>query len=108
MRLGAKSSDLTENSRGAGPATSAPLAYMANEKSEIDEHEEDEAAKLEIDHLFRRRISGLRRLPRRERPHALRAAREWRMLALKALRERKAAARHARYMLRQLLKPKPV
>jgi len=52
-----------------------------------------------IEEEYRRRLAGLRRLPRRERSAALKAAREERMAALKQLRERRAIDRHARYML---------
>lgn len=39
--------------------------------------EDGDAVETEIERLFRARIGGLRRLPRRERAAALRAAREW-------------------------------
>jgi hypothetical protein len=69
---------------------------------ELEPVADDDAAATEINDLFRRRLTGLRRLPRHDRSHALRAAREWRRLALKALREKRAAERHARHRLRQL------
>jgi hypothetical protein len=74
---------------------------------EFDPVADDDAAATEINDLFRRRLMGLRRLPRYERPHALRTARELRRLALKALREKRAAERHARHRLRQLQTPAP-
>jgi hypothetical protein len=75
---------------------------------ELESLEEDEGAVREIDQLFRRRLAGLRRLPRHQRAQALRAAREWRRQALRALKERRAAERHARHLLRQQLhKPAP-
>jgi hypothetical protein len=65
----------------------------------------------EIIAMFRRRLFGLRRLPRRERQAAIRAAREWLMLALKGLREKRERERRARSItVRQLkmqLRPKP-
>ena len=64
----------------------------------MEENEEDGAAEAEIEAMFKRRITGLRRLPRYQRAGALRAAREWRMLELKALREKRARDRHAKYM----------
>ncbi len=73
----------------------------------LDTRDEDEGAEIEIEGLFRRRLSALRRMPRYERPHALRAAREWRQLALKAIREKRAAARHAQHLLRRLTMPAP-
>jgi hypothetical protein len=68
--------------------------------------EEDEAAATEIEAAFRRKLMGLRRLPQHERAPALRAARQWRVAALRALREKRARDRHARYVLwRQRLPP---
>ena len=64
--------------------------------------EPDEGADGEIEKVFRRTIASLRRLPRRERPAAVQAAKDTRMLALKALREKRAYRRHAEYMLRKL------
>ena len=63
--------------------------------------EEDEGAVREITELYRRRLAGLRRMPRYQRAHALRAAREWRRQALRALKEKRASERHARHLLRQ-------
>lgn len=60
------------------------------------EETDDEAFEIELE--FRRKVAGLRRLPKRERAAALRAAREWYALALQALRERKAGKRHAHYL----------
>jgi hypothetical protein len=74
---------------------------------ELEPLEEDEGAVLEINQLFRRRLAGLRRLPRHQRADALRAARDWRRQSLRALKERRAAERRARHLLRQLLKPAP-
>jgi len=75
--------------------------------AELDAMEEDEGAVLEIEAVFRRKLMGLRRLPRSERASALRAARDWRQSALKALREKRASERHARHMLRRLCSPAP-
>jgi hypothetical protein len=69
--------------------------------------EEGEAETLEIEATFRRRLSGLRRLPRHERSAALRAAREWRLFALKALREKRVRERIARYALWRQSLPAP-
>lgn len=112
------------NNRGTGPATSASpdssAPYNRSRSSRPDtapgeatldlEPEnagEFEAAEREIEADFRRRIAGLRRMPRRDRPHALRTAREQRQLALLALHERRARDRHARFLRRRLLKPAP-
>jgi|HubBroStandDraft_1064217.scaffolds.fasta_scaffold472554_1 hypothetical protein len=74
---------------------------------ELEPLEADDGAVLEINQQFRRRLAGLRRLPRHQRADALRAARDWRRQALRALKERRAAERRARHLLRQLLKPAP-
>jgi hypothetical protein len=112
------------NSRGTGPATSASPDSLASDTGsrpsrpdtapgeatldlEPDNAGEFEAAEREIEADFRRRIAGLRRMPRRDRPYALRAAREQRQLALIALHERRACDRHARFLRRRLLKPVP-
>jgi hypothetical protein len=114
-----------ENDRGTGPATSVSPASSAHEidnslkylpvspgvspaeaelqrpsyvEAEIDE---GDAAEMEIEAEFRRKLMGLRRLRRRERTQALRAAREWLSFALNALREKRLRDRHARYMQRQ-------
>jgi hypothetical protein len=69
--------------------------------------ERDEAAIIGIEEEYQRKLSGLRNLPPHERPHALRAAQAARQQALKALRDRRAYARDARRMLRQLQRPAP-
>jgi hypothetical protein len=69
--------------------------------------DEDETADVEIEMMFRRKLMGLRFLPRRQRAAAYRALRQWRFLALKALREKRAADRRARFMLRQQQRPAP-
>jgi hypothetical protein len=69
--------------------------------------EEGAAEALEIEATFRRRLGGLRRLPRHERSAALRAAREWRLFALKALREKRARERIGRYVLWRHSLPPP-
>jgi len=69
--------------------------------------EEELGAELAIEEEFKRRLFGLCRLPKHDRPHALRAARYWRALALRALRERRAELRHARRWLRARQSPKP-
>lgn len=56
---------------------------------------EDNSGEVEIEALFKQRLVGLRRLRRHERSHALQAARQWRLVALKALREERASKRRA-------------
>jgi hypothetical protein len=67
--------------------------------------DETSGAAAEIATVYRRKLAGLRYLPRSERPHALRAAREWRRSALRAIREKRATERYARRKLRPLLMP---
>jgi hypothetical protein len=64
--------------------------------------EVDPGAEVEIDAVFRRKLSGLRYLRRSERIHALRAAQDERASALRALREKRAIARHAARQLRRI------
>jgi hypothetical protein len=96
MRARASDSGFSANDRGTGPATSASPAHLADESNEpLDE---GDAAEIEIETIFKRRIAGARLLPRRERAAARREAREWRRFPLKALREtpeRAACALHA-------------
>jgi hypothetical protein len=120
------------NRCGTGPATSVSPVSPANKKGEAPENrtpllihrvltktaaekprvccrrptlsfvDPDEAAEIEIEAVYRRAIAGLRRLPRRERPYAMRVAKDARMFALKALREKRAYKRHGEHMLRKL------
>ncbi len=69
--------------------------------------EDDEGADVEIEMIFRRRFAGIRSLPRHQRSQALRALIDWRRLALKALREKRAGDRRARRALRQMQRPAP-
>jgi hypothetical protein len=69
--------------------------------------EEGDGAVNEINTVFKRKIAGLRRLPRRDRIHALKAARDWRGAALKALREKREIERHARYLAWRIGTMKP-
>ena len=59
--------------------------------------EESDATANEIAAAFRRRLAGLRRLPRHERIAALKAARELKLASMRSLVERRATERHARY-----------
>jgi hypothetical protein len=107
-----------ENERGTGPATPVSPASSASEidkpsdrrpitsqrlsqievelrhkSDESDPLDDSDAAEIEIEAEFRRKLMGLRRLRRRERAQALRVAREWRSFALNALRERRLRER---------------
>lgn len=73
----------------------------------LEPAEEYEAEQLEIERLFKCRVRDLRRLPRSQRALALRAAREWRQLALLALREKRIRDRLSRHMLREMRLPPP-
>jgi hypothetical protein len=88
------------NSAATSEATRRAVAPI-----EFDVLNETSGAAAEIATAYRRKLAGLRYLPRSERPYALRAAREWRRSALRALREKRATERYARRKLRQLLKP---
>jgi len=133
MRNGGKGT-LAENERGTGPATPVSPATSASEQSRPDKFQavartilnaaaaieltrrdflslgsdapEDDGA-TEIEAEFRRKIAGLRRLPRQQRAAAVRAAREWFLVALSALREKRARDRHARHMLRRQQRRSP-
>jgi hypothetical protein len=72
---------------------------------DLEDIEDDGAAEIVAE--FRRRLRGLRYLRRGERAEALRAAREWRFLALKALKEKRARERLARIMGWRLGLPPP-
>ena len=54
-----------------------------------------------IEEEFRRKIAGLRRLPREAKAHALRAARADREMALRLLRDRRDSARRSRLARRR-------
>jgi hypothetical protein len=66
--------------------------------------EEADSPEVEIQAIFRRKLAGLRLLPRRERAQARRAALEWLWFAMAALREKRA---HARHVPRRLQGPAP-
>jgi hypothetical protein len=84
VRVEFKAAVLGELTRGGPPPDSQDL-------------EDDGAAEIEDE--FRRRLLALRRMRPHERAAALRAAREWRSLGLKALRDRRARDRRARAAL---------
>jgi hypothetical protein len=65
---------LANNTRGIQPDT-----VDERRLPDIIDLDPADAAEREIDETYARAIAGLRRLPRHERPHALRAAREIRM-----------------------------
>lgn len=105
MCAGASGKGSSANDRGTGPATSVSPAHAAHEvDGPLDE---GDAAEIEIENIFKRKIAGTRQLPRRERALARRAAREWRRFALKALREKRATERHARFMRWRLMGARP-
>jgi hypothetical protein len=133
MRAGARDNDLTENDAGTGPATSESPAFSAyqyqkeeylqtavikfrpaaNELTCRDvlpadpiASEEEDSPDFEIMKIFRRKIAGLRRLPRAQRAQEIRAALEWLWSTMKALRDKRAYARHRRHILRQFPTPK--
>ena len=69
--------------------------------------DEDDAGEAEIKAMFKGKLVALRRLPRRERAAALRAAREWFLMAMKAAREKRGRDRYGKYMQWRLQIPRP-
>jgi hypothetical protein len=59
-------------------------------------------ADVDIANTYLRKLAGLRYLPKRERPNARRAAREWYIAALKALQEKRTVERRASRRLSKL------
>jgi hypothetical protein len=133
MRAGNSDSELTENELGTGPATPVSPAHLASENreegekqpaasirfmavateltgcdllaAEIMSAEEEGSPELEILLIFRRKITGMRRLPRQQRAQAIRAALEWMWSTMAALREKRAYGRHRRHIIRQFPTP---
>ena len=100
---------------GTVPATLGSPAPSANKRGaepspSLEVADEDDGAEIGIELEFKRKLSGLRRLPRHARAEALRLARNERSLALKALREKRRNDRLARYLRwrQQLPAPKPL
>ena len=135
MGAGANDSEPTENDRGTVPATSvSPALSPANENQKEDEDqsfasskfipaaseltrreflpaemmsaEEEDTPDFEILKIFRRKIAGMRRLPRHQRAQVIRAALEWLWSNMAALREKRAYARHRRHIQRQIPTPR--
>lgn len=136
MRAGTSDSGPTENDRGTGPAPPVSPVLSANENQKENENqpfapirlklsgteltggdrlpvelmstEEEGSPELEVLLIFRRKIAGLRKLPRQQRAQEIRAALEWLWSSIAALREKRAYARHRQHMLRQQRRqPKP-
>jgi len=109
MSLGGSGSEATiESDKGAGPATVEPPSAPANQSTDdpaIDRlTDEGEAAARELKLEFRRKLAGLRWLPRTVRAGARRELYNWLRAALKALQERKAVERRAALQLRRRAK----
>lgn len=107
-------SDRTSERRSVVPAWLRFTAPAVNEitrhrvpEIEPDDGADDRTPELDIEAEFNRKIAGLRRLPRRERPAALRAARAARQLALRILRDMCAGRRRADHMRRRLRNAEP-
>ena len=77
--------------------TAVPLEreQLRDDPSPVESESVDDgdAAEIEVLTIFRRRMAGARRLPRRERALARRAALDWLRSALMALREQRAYRR---------------
>jgi len=69
--------------------------------------DDDDAGETEIKAVFQGMLRCQRRLPRHERAAALRAAREWFLMAMKAAREKRARDRYGKYMQWRLQIPRP-
>jgi hypothetical protein len=69
--------------------------------AELMSSEEEDCPEFEILLAFRRKISGLRKLPRHQRAQEIRVALEWLLSTMKGLREKRLYARHARNIQRQ-------
>jgi hypothetical protein len=108
-RVGASGKESPENDRGTGPATSvSPALSQVNENEEspnVDQTEgsriDEGADEFEIEVEYRRRRTGARSMPRRERRQAMRAAHEWRKAALASLKEKRLYKRTSEYFLRK-------
>lgn len=74
----------------------------------LPDDENDGDIRAEIDSTFRRKLAAIRRLPKRERADARRAAMEERTVALLALRRKREATRQFRRFLLSLFAPKPL
>jgi hypothetical protein len=133
-RAGGSDSGPTGNDSGTGPAPPASPSVSASESQKEDESpapglikfggeasdqkyldllladlgsaEEEGSPEFEILKTFRRKIAGLRRLPRHQRAQAIRVALEWLSAMMNTLREKRAYARHSRRTFRQLPAPK--
>jgi hypothetical protein len=69
--------------------------------------EDLDSPESEIQDVFRRKIAGVRLLPRHERAQAVRAALEWLWFAMNALREKRAYENHTRHLLWRMQMPRP-
>lgn len=69
--------------------------------------EDDDDIRAEIDSTFQRKLAAIRRMPKRDRPFARRAATDERDAELLGLRERREIARQFKRYLLRLLAPKP-
>jgi hypothetical protein len=91
---------------GQGPTSAPPIFSGANDgvrlgpdEAGFDPVDQNGAAEAEIEAMFGARLLDLRRLPAHEKSGALRAAREWRRMALKALGEKRARERLAQHAI---------
>ena len=73
----------------------------------LPDDENDEGIRIEIDATFQRKLAAIRRLPKRERADARRAAMEERVMAFLALRRKREATHQFRRFLLRLFAPKP-
>lgn len=67
--------------------------------------DDEMGAETGIEMTFQWKLASVIALPRADRRHARRAAKRWRIEALRALRHRRKAARYARWLMRQASAP---
>jgi hypothetical protein len=87
---------------GITAATATEASRLDPFSLAYDAFELDDGAGADIDAIFRRMLMALRHMPRKDRPGALRAAREWRRFALKELRDKRTYVRRSRAIRRLL------
>jgi hypothetical protein len=88
-------------------ATQEEVTRGYGEKAVLPDDECDDGIRAGIEDMFRRKLSAIRRLPKRERPAARRVATDERIVALLVLRQKQEAARRHRRFLLQLAALKP-
>lgn len=90
-----------ENDVGAGPATTEPPSDSAvHDDGGCDFNEANMGAEIEIEAAYRRKLAGIRMMPRFQRAGARREARDWRRIAFRILREQRRNENFSRKLRR--------